>query len=57
MDGTARCRYSGAPFCPLASPTKQPTLSAPAALHAVPPRPAGSTALREPSPHNQVRPP
>lgn len=57
MDGTVRCRYSGAPLCPLAYPAKERTLSAPAALHTVPPRPAGPPARRKPSPHYQERPP
>ena len=57
MDGTVRCRYSGTPFSPLASPAKERTPSAPAALSAAPPRPAGLPARRKPAPHYQVRPP
>ena len=57
MDGTVRCRYSGAPFFPLASPAKERTPSAPAALHPAPPRPAGPPARRKPSPHYEERPP
>lgn len=57
MDGTVRCRYSGAPFSPLASPAKERTPSAPVVLHAAPPRPAGPPARRKPSPHHQDRPP
>ena len=57
MDGTVRCRYSGAPFFPLANPAKERTPSAPAALHPAPPRPAGAPARRKLSPHNQERPP
>ena len=57
MDGTVRCRYSGAPFCPLASPVKERTPSAPAALDAAPARPAGPAARRKPSPHHEERPP
>ena len=56
MDGTVRCRYSGAPFCPLASPATERTPSAPVALQAVPPRPAPSE-RRKPSPYYQERPP
>ena len=57
MEGTVRCRYSGAPFSPLASPAKERTPSAPVVLHAAPPRLAGHPARRQPSPHYQERPP
>ncbi|MET3951872.1 hypothetical protein ABIB29_002723 [Arthrobacter sp. UYEF36] len=57
MDGTVRCRYSGAPFCPPAFPANERTPSAPAALHAAPARPAGPLTRRKPSPHALERPP
>ena len=58
MDGTVRCRYSGAPFFPLFSPATERTRSAPAALHAAPARPAGPRARRRPSQHHhKERPP
>ena len=51
MDGTVRCRYSGAPLCPLGSPSKERTSLAPAALNAAQARPAGPRA------HYPERPP
>lgn len=57
MDGTVRCRYSGAPFCPLAPPAMERPPSAPVAWHALPSRPAGPPARRKPSPYYQERPP
>ena len=50
MDGTVRCRYSGAPFCPLVSPAKERTPSGSAALDA-------ARARRKPLPHREERPP
>ena len=57
MDSTVRCRYSGVPFCPPASPATERTPSAAAALHNAPPRPAGPPARRKPSAHPAERPP
>ena len=57
MDGTIRCRHSGVPFCPPASPATERTPSAAAALDAAPARPAGPPARRKPSPRHEERPP
>ena len=57
MDGTVRCPYSGAPFCPLASPADVRTPLAPAAPHAARARTARAPGRRKPSPHHEQRPP
>ena len=57
MDGTVRCRYSGAPFCPLTFPAAKQSRTASTAVPGAIVRPSGPPARRKHCPPHEERPP